>query len=160
MKTDFKPATGRRGSGVFTVMKHPVTRAKFAFGTFLFILVLALIVLGVAWARHSAPKKEQEATSLLVNTGEAELLERYAGVREIPEKPVTVKLDGMMVRPDGESYATFTINGVTATLVEGDYIGDYHVDSIEENGVTLAAQGADVTLTLENNKLSLLGGGQ
>jgi hypothetical protein len=49
---------------------------------------------------------------------------------------------------------------VTATLVEGDYIGDYHVDSIEENGVTLAAQGTDVTLTLENNKLSLLGGGQ
>ena len=160
MKIKFKPASGSRGSGVYTVMKHPVTRAKFAFGTFLFILILTLIVLGIAWARHSAPKKEQAASSLLVNTGDAELLERYAGVREIPEKPNTVKLAGMMVRPDGESYATFTIDGVTATLVEGDYIGDYQVDSIEENGVTLAAQGADVTLTLENNKLSLLGGGQ
>jgi len=160
MKIKFKPTAGRRGSGVYTVMKHPVTRAKFAFGTFLFILILTLIVLGIAWARHSAPKKEQAATSLLVNTGEAELLERYAGVREIPEKPSTVKLDGMMVRPYGESYATFTIDGMTATLVEGDYIGDYQVDSIEENGVTLAAQGIDVTLTLENNKLSLLGGGQ
>ncbi len=160
MKTDFKPTSGSRGSGVFTVMKHPVTRAKFAFGTFLFILILALIVLGIAWARHSAPEKEQSETSLLVNTGEAELLERYAGVQEIPEQPVTVKLDGMMVRPDGESYATFTIDGVTATLVEGDYIGDYQVDSIAENGVTLAAQGTDVTLTLENNKLSLLGDGK
>ncbi|HWQ52014.1 MAG TPA: hypothetical protein VN369_09465, partial [Terriglobales bacterium] len=124
MNTDTKPAAGHRGSGVYTVMKHPVTRAKFAFGTFLFILILALVVLGIAWARHSAPKEEQIETSLLVSTGEAELLERYAGVREIPEDPVTVKLDGMMVRPEGESYATFTIDGVTATLVEGDYIGD------------------------------------
>ncbi|HWQ51728.1 MAG TPA: hypothetical protein VN369_07995, partial [Terriglobales bacterium] len=82
------------------------------------------------------------------------------GVREIPEDPVTVKLDGMMVRPEGESYATFTIDGVTATLVEGDYIGDYQVDSIAENGVTLTVQGVGVTLTLENNKLSLLGDGQ
>ena len=158
MKTENKPDSAKRNSGSFKLMNHPVRSAKLAFGTLLIILILALLLLAMAVLRQTGGEKAPSETRLLITAGEAELLERYAGVQALPERPVSVRLDGMMIRPEGESFATFTVDGVTATMVEGDYIGDFQVEKIGENSVELAGKGEVVVLMLDSNKLSLLGG--
>ncbi len=137
-------------------------KARIAFLTFILIIIASLVVLVIAMFNNSEAELPQEdlppedASALVVAAGEAQLLAGYVTAKALPENPVSVELRGMMVCGENDTYATFEVDGQTATLIEGDYIGSWQVVEITENDVALEGYGEEVLLTLDNGKLNML----
>ncbi|MBQ6059580.1 MAG: hypothetical protein IJL39_05975 [Clostridia bacterium] len=139
----------------FPTVRSSKTRARAAFTVFLLILAAALVILLATFLRHPEVIAEyRNRSNLVVESGQAQLLDSLTKAPMLPETVSTIRLDGIFVRRAGENYATFTVDGVTATMVEDDYIGSYQIATIASDGVTL--KGSDtVKLTMADNKLDL-----
>ena len=144
-------------NGFFRTIRHPKTKAQLAVSVFLLILAATLIVLVTALIRDPEALLEhgQSGSALIVESGQAQLLESYTKAPLLPEHVATIRLDGLFLLQEGESYATFSVDGLSATLVEDDYIGDYQITAITAEGVTLKKGSDRVTLTMTDNLLDL-----
>ena len=138
---------------------RPRTRARITFGIFAVILLTTLFILLATLFRRRPdllPNRDS-SSNLLVEGGEAQLLESFTKPALLPERVSTVRLDGVMILQSGENYATFTVDGITATMVQDDYVGDYQIAEITASGVELEAGDETVVLTLQDNKLDTAG---
>lgn len=90
-----------------------------------------------------------------MESGQAQLLDSFTKAPMLPETVSSIRLDGIFIQQTGDSYATFSVDGVTATMVEDDYVGGYQIYDITSEGVTLRKDGEKITLTMTENKLDI-----
>ena len=133
------------------------TRARLAFGAFFLILLISAVVLLVTvFFRPEQAEQERLDSSLLVEGGSVQLLDSFAQPARVPERVATIRLDGLMILQSGENFATFTIDGITATMIKNDYIGGYRIADITSAGVVLQDETERITLTLTENSLNVI----
>jgi len=143
--------------GFFSTIRHPKTKAQLAMSVFVLILLATLVVFAMTLFRNPGAILESggRSSSLVVESGQAQLLEGFTKTPLLPENAATIRLDGLFLQQDAKGYATFTVDGITATLVEDDYIGGYQITDISAEGVTLKKGSTRVTLTMADNLLDL-----
>lgn len=148
--SDGKRRPGRR-------RMRPRTRARIAFGVFAVILLAALSIFLTTLFRRRPDLLQGDGggSNLVVEGGEAQLLENFTKPALLPERVATIRLDGVMIVQNGENYATFTVDGIVATMVRNDYLGDYQISDISVSGVELKSDDDTVVLTLSDNKLDI-----
>ncbi|NLT57542.1 MAG: hypothetical protein GXX99_01085 [Clostridiales bacterium] len=159
-----KSGTGRSGRRPQLRRRRgvkPRVLAKAALLVFVLILLSALTLLLVAvFRRPELIERRKNNSGLLVESGEAQLLESLTKPALVPERAALIRLDGILVLQSGEHYATFTVDGITATMVRYDYVGEYQLTDINASGVELTRGDEVVALTLSgSNKLDVVGGG-
>ena len=146
----------KKVEGLVRTIRHPKTKAQMALSVFLLILLAALVILVTALFRHPEVITEyKNKSNLVVESGQAQLLDSFTKAPMLPETVSTIRLDGIFIQQTGDSYATFSVDGVTATRVEDDYLGGYQIYDIASDGVTLRKGSERVTLTMTENRLDL-----
>ena len=146
----------KKVEGLVRTIRHPKTKAQMALSVFLLILLAALVILVTALFRHPEVITEyKNKSNLVVESGQAQLLDSFTKAPMLPETVSTIRLDGIFIQQTGDSYATFSVDGVTATMVEDDYLGGYQIYDIASDGVTLRMGSERVTLTMTENRLDL-----
>ncbi len=146
----------KKVEGLVRTIRHPKTKAQMALSVFLLILLAALVILVTALFRHPEVITEyKNKSNLVVESGQAQLLDSFTKAPMLPETVSTIRLDGIFIQQTGDSYATFSVDGVTATMVEDDYLGGYQIYDIASDGVTLRKGSERVTLTMTENRLDL-----
>ena len=121
------------------------------------ILFAALVILITALFRHPEVLSDDpgDQSALVMESGQAQLLDSFTKAPMLPETVSSIRLDGIFIQQTGDSYATFSVDGVTATMVEDDYVGGYQIYDITSEGVTLRKDGEKITLTMTENKLDI-----
>ena len=146
----------KKVEGLVRTIRHPKTKAQMALSVFLLILLAALVILVTALFRHPEVITEyKNKSNLVVESGQAQLLDSFTKAPMLPETVSTIRLDGIFIQQTVDSYATFSVDGVTATMVEDDYLGGYQIYDIASDGVTLRKGSERVTLTMTENRLDL-----
>ena len=147
----------KKMEGFLKTIRHPKTKAQMALSAFLLILFAALVIMITALFRHPEVLSDDpgDQSALVMESGQAQLLDSFTKAPMLPETVSSIRLDGIFIQQTGDSYATFSVDGVTATMVEDDYVGGYQIYDITSEGVTLRKDGEKITLTMTENKLDI-----
>ena len=101
----------KKVEGLVRTIRHPKTKAQMALSVFLLILLAALVILVTALFRHPEVITEyKNKSNLVVESGQAQLLDSFTKAPMLPETVSTIRLDGIFIQQTGDSYATFSVD--------------------------------------------------